>query len=479
MSERKRQLADGRTVAVHRNRGIRKTCGCARRKWPACPHDWHFNFSHRPEGAAKAMPYRFSLDRHIGKRIETREDAEAHADRIRTEIRAGTFTLKPASPPAPAAAATPDTRTFTEYGGLFHKNCPKLRGKNKGKPRDEHDASMLRTLAAAPGADGQPIGPRPISSLTQADFEAALTGLRARNRSASHLNKLRVLVGLLGRWGARKGYLAQTWIKDLEEDSTLKRERGNKRDRRIEPEEEQAVKKHATVLLQRLIIGVLETCCREGELLNLPWGDVRRPRKEFTVRDTKTGAARTLPISPNFDALLELLRLDPAGQERPSDAHVFGDAIGGKAAFPRKAWETAVLKAHGVKPEWTENNALTPACREALKRIDLHFHDLRHEAGSRLLERGWPLHHIQHMLGHASLAQTADYLNVTRMGLHDSMQRFGTVAPAPAAKKGRSRSKGGKAAGTTALHAVAPKKDGDTPPPRNDDATSRPEVTIN
>jgi Phage integrase family len=58
---------------------------------------------------------------------------------------------------------------------------------------------------------------------------------------------------------------------------------------------------------------------------------------------------------------------------------------------------------------------------------NLHFHDLRHEAGSRLLEAGWPLHHVQEMLGHADLKQTSTYLNVTRVGLQDSMRRFGTA----------------------------------------------------
>ncbi|MBE3133295.1 MAG: tyrosine-type recombinase/integrase, partial [Acidobacteria bacterium] len=43
---------------------------------------------------------------------------------------------------------------------------------------------------------------------------------------------------------------------------------------------------------------------------------------------------------------------------------------------------------------------MTPEARAAYRQIDLHFHDLRHEAGSRLLESGWPLHYVQHMLGH-------------------------------------------------------------------------------
>jgi integrase len=65
-----------------------------------------------------------------------------------------------------------------------------------------------------------------------------------------------------------------------------------------------------------------------------------------------------------------------------------------------------------------------PASRAALKRIDLHFHDLRHEAGSRFIEAGWPIHHVSEMLGHSSLEQTSTYLDVTRTGLHESMRRI-------------------------------------------------------
>ena len=38
---------------------------------------------------------------------------------------------------------------------------------------------------------------------------------------------------------------------------------------------------------------------------------------------------------------------------------------------------------------------------------DLHFRDLRHEGGSRLLEAGWPLHYVRDMLGHADISTTS------------------------------------------------------------------------
>ena len=101
---------------------------------------------------------------------------------------------------------------------------------------------------------------------------------------------------------------------------------------------------------------------------------------------------------------------------------VFGDSIGRQVWCVRKAWDTAVLKAHGHKPVWVGSNTLAPESRATLRRIDLHFHDLRHEAGSRFHEAGWPLHHVQHLLGHKSLEQTTTYLKLT--GLEESMRRF-------------------------------------------------------
>jgi hypothetical protein len=42
-----------------------------------------------------------------------------------------------------------------------------------------------------------------------------------------------------------------------------------------------------------------------------------------------------------------------------------------------------------------------------------------------MLEASWPLHHVQRMLGHADVKQTATYLNAERVGLHESMKRSG------------------------------------------------------
>ncbi len=62
-------------------------------------------------------------------------------------------------------------------------------------------------------------------------------------------------------------------------------------------------------------------------------------------------------------------------------------------------------------------------CQRA-KITGLHFHDLRREAASRLLEGDVPEHYVQEVLGHADLSTTSRYLATTRKGLHQAMQRY-------------------------------------------------------
>jgi hypothetical protein len=55
--------------------------------------------------------------------------------------------------------------------------------------------------------------------------------------------------------------------------------------------------------------------------------------------------------------------------------------------------------------------ALTQDCHEQFRRINLHWHDLRHEYASRLIERGVPLSQVRDVLGHASIVTTERYDN--------------------------------------------------------------------
>ena len=56
-------------------------------------------------------------------------------------------------------------------------------------------------------------------------------------------------------------------------------------------------------------------------------------------------------------------------------------------------------------------------------RIDLHWHDLRHEALSRLADDGVPGHELQMLAGHASITTTQRYLNARANSLAESMRQ--------------------------------------------------------
>lgn len=89
----------------------------------------------------------------------------------------------------------------------------------------------------------------------------------------------------------------------------------------------------------------------------------------------------------------------------------------------RTAWESLVLLAHGVRP--TRMRAHGRVNRGQLAEIDLHWHDLRHEAACRWLSKGLDLRAIQLLLGHADLKTTQRYLNVTdeelRRAMHEKL----------------------------------------------------------
>jgi integrase len=62
--------------------------------------------------------------------------------------------------------------------------------------------------------------------------------------------------------------------------------------------------------------------------------------------------------------------------------------------------------------------------RALLRKMNLHIHDLRREAGSRLLERGADLHTVQLFLDHANISTSSRYLKPSKLALHTAIQRI-------------------------------------------------------
>ena len=193
------------------------------------------------------------------------------------------------------------------------------------------------------------------------------------------------------------------------------------RDRRVSREEEKrlldtALQKMNTpdhqyvgALLHDRIIGALELCCRRGEMLMIQnkrvnWDTCQIGIPGATAKDKEN---RRIPFNPNGRVAAILEQRAALGP----DAFVFGSASGAYQPNIQTAWETLRLLANGVEPKPGREGAQWN--REQLERIDLRWHDLRHEGACRLLSDGVDIRIIQLMLGHTSIQQTQRYLNVT------------------------------------------------------------------
>jgi integrase len=241
-------------------------------------------------------------------------------------------------------------------------------------------------------------------------------------------------------WAIRQDLVERTPFKKHGE-VVIKQARELHRRRRLHQGERERLLSACGSHLRSVVEAALETGCRLGELLSLQWHQVRfDPRAEIFLpaKKTKTKRDRTIPMSTRLRQMLEMRpRHLPDGTDMPPTGHVFGNEIGEPIKGIKRGWESAVLKAHGHRPQYVvrivtdgerrrkvRTGLLTPECRAALRAIDLHFHDLRREAGSRWLDAGTPLHKIQRWLGHAKVSQTATYLTDAADDDAEAMRRF-------------------------------------------------------
>jgi integrase len=357
--------------------------------------------------------YRLSLDVVARARNEPppvgTTEAKAWRDRLRGEIRAGTF-----RDPAAPVITKPDPRlTVGDVMNLYleqHVRIPE-----RGKAGQVVMTAYINRLRAMPlpAAHGTTItlGEKTLDAVTGADLDAlrrdwtlettaAQGGRTGPNRA---LKRLRHFFN----WAIEKAYTDRSPFKRGHVNTVhFSQEPG--RTRRLEGDEEARLLKHATTpLLKALITAGLETGCRIGELLLLRWADVKWDQQALLLPAaiTKTREARDVPLTQNLRALLDMRRHAPDGREHAADRFVFGNEVG----EPVKYWR--------VREAWKDTCA-------AAEITGLHFHDLRRELASTLRESGAPDHIVADVLGHANISTTSRYLKASRAGLTSYVQRF-------------------------------------------------------
>jgi integrase len=167
---------------------------------------------------------------------------------------------------------------------------------------------------------------------------------------------------------------------------------GQPRKRRLEPGEEEALlaacEKSGSRYLVPLVTLAIETGMRLGELSSMTWHNVDFQKRTIHLPDTKNGSNRTVPLSRRAVTVLQEIPVSITGR-------VFAAKVGSiKIAF-RNALERA--RSGSV-------------CESFL--MGLRFHDLRHEAVSRFLERGLNPLEVGMVSGHKTLAMLQRYAHL-------------------------------------------------------------------
>jgi integrase len=158
--------------------------------------------------------------------------------------------------------------------------------------------------------------------------------------------------------------------------------------------------------IRPLVIVALDTAMRKGELLTLQWKDVDLRLNMITVRATNTKTERSRMIGMTERVRGEIGRLwDISPKDR--DGLVFGI----RSEF-RRAWSAAVAQ---------------------IGAVDLHFHDLRHTAITRMIRAGVAASEAMKISGHTEMKTFQRYVNLTHESVTVSaglLDRFNSDAAA-------------------------------------------------
>lgn len=223
-----------------------------------------------------------------------------------------------------------------------------------------------------------PLALRFLSQLRGADFAKHRDDRRAQGRAENTIRIELALISKLYKTAARDW--GMEGLRNPIESLTMPAG-SNERSRRISAAEEASLtaklREHGPYM-EPLALLAIESAMRQGELLALTWGDVDLQKQVSRLRDTKNGESRDVPLSSRAIAILK-------GLPRSIDSHT--------SVFPLK--QDAVIR--------TFRQACNAAGIENLK-----FHDLRHEAVSRICEK-LPMHEAMRVTGHKTPAMLMRY----------------------------------------------------------------------
>ena len=168
----------------------------------------------------------------------------------------------------------------------------------------------------------------------------------------------------------------------------------------LSQEEERKLIDAAAPHFKPLIIVAINTGMRRGELLNLQWEQVDLQSSTITIKQSKSGKVRHIPINKKAQEALENLL-------EPHTGHVF--VFRGS---PMKAVKTAFAGA--------VRRAGIQHCTQ---------HSTRHTFATRLVLAGVDLATVMQLMGHASISTTMKYAHPSPPHKREAVERLDSTQP--------------------------------------------------
>ncbi len=302
----------------------------------------------------------------VSKTLETKAKAERWARSVESEMDRGTFVSR----------AEAESTTLKEVLQRYlNEVTPTKKGaKQEG---DRIKVWMENELAS-----------RYLASLRSVDFAQYRDQKVADGASASTIrNQLNIISHLFNI--ARKEWGMESLMNPIQNIRMPKLPSG--RDRRLQGDEEVRLLATASHPMRELIIVAMETGMRLGEILSMCWRNVDLKKATVVLEHTKNGERRVVPLSSRARETIASL-----------PRHIAGEVFPGQT-------NTSV------------SHRFASLCKK-LKIEDLRFHDLRHEATSRLFEKGLDMMEVASMTGHKTLHMLKRY---THLKAEDLAKKLG------------------------------------------------------
>ncbi len=184
---------------------------------------------------------------------------------------------------------------------------------------------------------------------------------------------------------------------------------GKGRDRRLTAEEEialfRACDSHSNPMLGWMARIALYTGMRAGEIKSLTRSQVNMDKRTVHLTETKNGSSRIVPLTKQATNVFRAALGNPV---RPLDTNLI---------FWGEPGRDGIRRPYEFRPAWSRT--LKKAGIE-----ELRFHDLRHEAVSRLVEAGLGDQEVSAISGHKSMQMLKRY---THLRAEDLVKRLDQV----------------------------------------------------